>query len=99
MNEDGIDTYSLVSATGTKQGTATQKLPVLNYKQALKSVNKKDWQKAICVKHEKMIKYNTYTVEYKDDLPKETKVVSRLRLDDEEGTQWYISGKVSNLIL
>ena len=74
VNDDGLNEYNLVGATGTSYGT-TEELQVMNYRQAMKSVNVKDWLKAIKVEHNKMIKYNVFEVVHKDDVPKGTKIV------------------------
>ena len=74
VNDNRLNEYSLVGATGTNYGT-TSELQVLNYKQAMKSVNQTEWLKAIKVEHNKMIKYNVFEVVHKDDVPKGTKVV------------------------
>ena len=41
VNEEGLNEYSLVDATGTYYNT-TAELQVLNYKQAMQSVNQKE---------------------------------------------------------
>ena len=55
VGEDGTNKYSLVGSTGTSYWS-TQELKVMNYHEAMKTINKSDWLKAICVEHEKMKK-------------------------------------------
>lgn len=69
----GIE-YSLVGMTGNNYGT-TQELKILNYQDAMETVNKNKWLKAIRVKHKKMEKYNVFKTVHKDDVPVGTKVV------------------------
>ena len=46
----------LVGATGLNYGN-TAELNVMNYKQAMATVDKDEWNKAIKVEHDKMVKY------------------------------------------
>ena len=62
VGEDGKK-YSLVGATGTNYGS-TQALEVMDYHEAMKTINKLDWLKAICVEHEKIEKYNNVSKTY-----------------------------------
>ena len=78
VNEEGLSEYSLVGATGTCYNT-TAELQVMNYKQAMQSVNQKEWMKPIKVEHNKMIKYNFFEVVHRDDVPKGPKVVDYAR--------------------
>ena len=47
----------LVGATGRNYGNTTE-LNVMSYKQAMRSIDKAEWDKAIEIEHEKMKKYN-----------------------------------------
>ena len=59
----------LVGATGHNYGN-TAELNVMNYKQAMATVDKEEWMKAIKVEREKMVKYNVFKViKLKDLLP------------------------------
>ena len=51
----------LIGATGHSYGN-TAELNVMNYKQAMASVDKKEWDGAIKVEHDKMKKYNVFWV-------------------------------------
>ena len=51
----------LVGATGHNYGN-TAELNVMNYKQVMTTVNKKEWSKAIKVEHDKMMKNNVFKV-------------------------------------
>ena len=57
----------LVGATGHNYGN-TAELNVMNYKQAMASVDKKEWDKAIKVEHDKMKKYNVFQVINRNNL-------------------------------
>ena len=74
IGEEGGSEFSLVGATGTNYGT-TAELKVMNYHQAMKTVNRKEWQQAIRVEHGKMQKYNVFKVVHKKDVPKGKKLV------------------------
>ena len=74
IGNDGESEFSLVGATGTSYGT-TAELKVMNYHQAMKTVDRKEWQQAIRVEHGKMQKYNVFKVVHKEDVPKGTKLV------------------------
>ena len=63
----------LVGATGHSYGN-TSELNVMNYKQAMETKRKKEWNKAIKVEHEKMVKYNVFEVVHPKDIPKGTKL-------------------------
>ena len=58
----------LVGATGHNYGNTT-KLNVINYKQAMAILDKEEWNKAIKVEHDKMVKYNVFKVINWNDLP------------------------------
>ena len=59
----------LVGATGHNYENTTE-LNVMNYKQAMATVNKEKWNKAIKVEHDKMVKYNVFkVVNWKDLAP------------------------------
>jgi len=60
----------LVGATGHNYGN-TAELNVMNYQQAMATVDKEEWNKAIKVEHDKMVKYNVFKVVNRKDLPRE----------------------------
>ena len=70
---DEIGEIFLVGATGHNYGNAA-KLNVMNYKQAMASVDKNKWDAAVKVKHDKMKKYNVFRVVNWKDLPPGTKL-------------------------
>ena len=47
----------------------------MNYRQAMKTVDRKEWQQAIRVEHGKMLKYNVFKVVNKEEVPEGTKLV------------------------
>ena len=63
----------LVGATGHNYGN-TAELNAMNYKQAMASVDKKEWDAAVKVEHDKMKKYNVFRVVNRKDLPPGTKL-------------------------
>ena len=63
----------LVGATGYSCGN-TAELNVMNYKQAMATVDQKEWNRAIKVEHDKMAKYNIYKVINQKDFPPGTKL-------------------------
>ena len=70
---DVVGEVYLVGATGHSYGN-TSELNVLNYKQAMETVDKKEWNRAIKVEHDKMVKYNVFEVVHPDDVPRGTKL-------------------------
>lgn len=74
VNQDRENEYSLVVKIGIYHGI-TQELKVLNYHEAMKTVNKRELQKAISVEHEKMKNCNVFKAVYKDNVPPGTNVV------------------------
>ena len=68
VRKDGESEFSLVGATGTNYST-TAEIKVMNYHQAMKTVDHKEWQQAIRVEHGKMQKYNVFKVAHKVDVP------------------------------
>jgi hypothetical protein len=66
--------YFLVGATGHNYGN-TKELQVKNYHEAMASVDKKEWEKAIKMEHEKMLKYNVFKVIHRDEVPIGTKFI------------------------
>lgn len=75
LKEKDTEYYYLVGATGTNYGS-TNKLQVMNYSKAMATVNCEEWEKAIKLKHEKMVKYNVFQVVNKDYVPKGTKLMN-----------------------
>ena len=67
--------YFLVGATGHNYGN-TAELSVMNYKQAMETINKEEWLKAIKIEHAKMQKYNVFEVVHPKDVPKGTKLMN-----------------------
>ena len=64
----------LVGASRHNYGN-TVELNVINYnKQAMAAVDKEEWNKAIKVEHDKMVKYNVFKVINWKDLPPGTKL-------------------------
>ena len=63
----------LVGATGLNYGHTTE-LNVKSHKQAMATVDKEEWNKAIKVEHDKMVKYNVFKVINQNDLPQGTKL-------------------------
>ena len=49
----------LVGATEHNYGN-TAELNVMNYKQAMSTVDKEEWNKSIKVEHDKIVKYNVF---------------------------------------
>ena len=47
----------------------TVELNVMSYKQAMATEDKEEWNKAIKVEHDKMMKYNVFKVINRKDLP------------------------------
>ena len=70
---DGAGEIFLVGATQHNYENMAE-LNVMNYKQAIASVDKKEWNKAIKDEHDKMIKYNVFKVVNQKDLPPGTKL-------------------------
>jgi hypothetical protein len=68
------DDYFLVGATGSNYGN-TKELQVKNYQEAMASVDKKEWEKAIKMEHDKMLKYNVFKVIHESEVPKGTKYI------------------------
>ena len=58
---DETEKIFLVGATRHNYGN-TAELNVMNYKQAMATVDKEEWKKAIKVEHDKMVKYNVFKV-------------------------------------
>ena len=58
---DETDVIFFVGVTGHNYGN-TAELNVMNYKQVITTVDKKEWDKAIKVDHDKMVKYNLFIV-------------------------------------
>lgn len=75
LKEKDSDEYSLVGATGTNYGS-TNKLQVMNYREAMATVNCEKWEKAIKLKHKKMVKYNVFQVVNNKVVPKGTKLMN-----------------------
>ena len=71
--EDFNGEVFLVGATGKNNGN-TAELNVMNFKQAMATVDKKEWENAVQVEHEKMKKYNVFQVVHSKDIPKGTKI-------------------------
>ncbi|VEU33926.1 unnamed protein product [Pseudo-nitzschia multistriata] len=71
--EDNVGELYLVGATGHNYGN-TAELNVMNYKQAMATVDRKEWEKAIKVEHDKMVKYNVFRVVKPKEIPKGTKL-------------------------
>ena len=65
----------LVGATVHNYGY-TAELNVINYKQAMATVDKEEWNKVIKVEYDKMVKYNVFKVINRKDLPSGTKLSS-----------------------
>ena len=51
--QDQEQEYYLVGATGHNYGN-TKEILVMNYKQAMATIDKQDWEKAIEIEHDKM---------------------------------------------
>jgi uncharacterized protein YktA (UPF0223 family) len=68
------DEYYLVGATGHNYGN-TKELQVKNYHEAMASVDKKEWEKAIKMEYEKMQKYNVFKVVHRNEVPIGTKFI------------------------
>jgi len=64
----------LVGATGHNYGGNTADLNVMNYAQAMKSVDEKEWVKAVKIEHDKMVKYNVTEVVHPKDVPGTTEL-------------------------
>jgi len=71
--EDNQGEVFLVGATGKNYGN-TAELNVMNYKQAMATVDKDEWDKAVEVEHNKMLKYNVFKVVNRKDVPKGVKM-------------------------
>ena len=65
--------YYLVGATGHNYGN-TKELQTINYKQAMASLDKIEWEKAIKVEHKKMLKFNVFEVVHPRDVPDHAKL-------------------------
>ena len=63
----------LLDATRHNYGN-TAELNVMNYKQAMATVDKEEWKKAVKFEHDKMAKYNIFKVINGKDLPPGTNV-------------------------
>ena len=74
MKCKGTDEYTLAGATGTNYGN-TAELNVMNYKQAMATVHHKEWEKAVKVEHEKMVKYNVFSAVKPEDVPENVKLM------------------------
>lgn len=59
----------LVGATCHNYGN-TKELNVMNYKQAMLTIDKKEWDQAVKMEHDKMVKYNVFEVVHTKDVPK-----------------------------
>ena len=70
----GTDEYTLAGATGTNYGN-TAELNVMNYKQAMATVHHEEWEKAVKVEHEKMVKYNVFSAVKPEDVPGNVKLM------------------------
>ena len=73
LKQNGIDEYHLVGATGTNYGN-TQKLKVMNFKEAMATVDKEELEKAVKVEFENMVKYNVFEKVIPEDVPANTKL-------------------------
>ena len=67
------DETSEIGATCHNYGNNAE-LNVMNHKQEMAIVDKEEWNKAIKVEHDKMIKYNVFKVINQKDLPPGTKL-------------------------
>ena len=74
LKQNGADEYHLVGATGTNYGN-TQELKVMNFKEAMATVDKEEWEKAVKVEFEKMVKYNVFEKVNPEDVPANTKLM------------------------
>lgn len=68
------DEYELVGATGTNYGN-TNELKVMNYKEAMATLDKEEWEKVVKVENEKMVKYNIFEVVNPEYVPPNKKPI------------------------
>ena len=73
-NKKGETEYCLIGATGTNYKTSKE-LKVINFEQAMNSIDRKEWEHAIKLKHDKMIKYNVFKAVPKSQVPPGTRVI------------------------
>lgn len=75
MNEDNKIEYSLIGATGTNYKT-TKELKVMNLDKAMALIDRKEWEHAIKLEQDKMLKYNVFKPIHKSKVPKRTTVIN-----------------------
>ena len=70
----GTDGYYLFRAPGKNYGNI-QELKVMNFKEAMATVDKEEWEKAMKLDQKKMVKYNVFEKANPKNVPTNTKLM------------------------